>query len=113
MLRVRWRVETDSYSIIVGSEKDGSRDGFSPRVCRLEGSWYFLQGDSVFNNLLMDEGNRNCDVLDSCGDGASVADVNARLSVLIESNGLARAGKVEEFGQGKIERRPLGSRKGS
>ena len=113
MLRVRWRVKLNPNSIVICTEEDGCRDGFGARIRRLEGSWHFLQSDSVPDNFLMDKGNRNRDVLDSCEDGNSIADVNARLAVLVESDGLTRAGKVEEFGQGKIERRPLGSCKGS
>ena len=69
-----------------------------------------MEGDGIFDNFLVDVGNRDGDVFDTGGDGTGVADVDAGLAVLINCDGLACPGEVEKFCESKVERGFLGSR---
>ena len=96
MLRFGLRVEPNASRVVARAKEYRSRHRLSSRVRWLESSRDVLEVDIALEHLLVDKVDRDGDVLDPLGDRTRSDDINARLAVLIDSDGLASARHVEE-----------------
>lgn len=92
MIRVGWWVETNPNGVIDMTEESWGRVWFGTGVSEVEVSVNLANADAVLVNELVNEVDRDSDVLDSGGDCVCVENIDAGLAVNVERHRMSGCG---------------------